>query len=133
VHVQKNKREQEILSIARIHLLEQPFETIKMAAIAKNLSFSRENLYKYFQRKEEVYLTLLAEECLTFTESLHHRLENEKPEKTLEHFIAHWSSNLARVLFGLWTPSAPKPTHQVQLTWEGEVLIQGLYSVMLSV
>ena len=58
---QKQTRADSILEAALELLRLKPLHAITLSEIAKNLSFTRANLYKYFESKEEVYLALLAD------------------------------------------------------------------------
>ena len=58
---QKQTRVESILQAALKLLRKKPFHSITLSELAKDLSFTRANLYKYFESKEEVYLALLAE------------------------------------------------------------------------
>lgn len=90
---QKEQRVDEIMRVAKDMLATQSFETISMSNIAKRLSFSRANLYKYFDSKEEIFLTLLSREMSTFCEILRAQMgEIESSPKTFANF---WVSNMA--------------------------------------
>ena len=67
---QKKIREEEILAAARGLLDKKPFHTITLSELAREVSFTRANLYKYFESREEVYLALLAREIGEFGERL---------------------------------------------------------------
>ena len=92
----KQVRVQEALDVARRLLLTQSYDTIRFATIAKELSFTRGNLYKYFKSKEEIYLTLLAVEVQSFANTLHHECARQNPERTVEGFIAFWTHEVAQ-------------------------------------
>jgi AcrR family transcriptional regulator len=51
---QKAERLQEIYVVARLQLNAKSFDSISFASISKQLSFSRANLYKYVQSKEDI-------------------------------------------------------------------------------
>lgn len=59
------KRFDEILNRTRELFLEQDYEDISLASVAKELNISRPNLYNYFNSKEELFLALLKKEYLT--------------------------------------------------------------------
>ncbi len=63
---QKESREKEILLAAKNLLEKKTYESIRFSDLAELVTFSRANIYKYFQSKEEVYLSLLADEILNF-------------------------------------------------------------------
>lgn len=57
---QKNIRMSEIVN-ATINLYESlQYDKITLALIAKQLSFSRANLYKYVSTKEEIFLLIIS-------------------------------------------------------------------------
>lgn len=90
---QKELRVNEIMRVAKDMLATQSFETISMSNIAKRLSFSRANLYKYFDSKEEIFLTLLSREMSTFCEILRAKMGGIEPSS--ETFADFWVSNMA--------------------------------------
>ena len=51
---QKAERLQESYVVARLQLNAKSFDSISFASISKQLSFSRANLYKYVQSKEDI-------------------------------------------------------------------------------
>ena len=51
---QKAELLQEIYVVARLQLNAKSFDSISFASISKQLSFSRANLYKYVQSKEDI-------------------------------------------------------------------------------
>ena len=93
---QKQERMEEIFVVARKLLLDRPFDAIRLATIAKELSFTRANLYKYFQSKEEIYLSLLAREIESFAKSLHEKLVREEPNQNPDSFIDFWTAHLSQ-------------------------------------
>lgn len=93
---QKQERIEEIFSVARKLLLAQPFDSIRLATIAKELSFTRANLYKYFQSKEEIYMSLLAQEIEIFAQSLKGKVDEKQPEQTADAFIDFWTTHLSQ-------------------------------------
>lgn len=56
---QIEQRVQDILSSAAKLYDSLPFDQISFSIIAKECSFTRSNLYRYFQTREEIYLELL--------------------------------------------------------------------------
>lgn len=91
---QKEIRIDEIMCVAKDMLATQSFESISMSSIAKELSFSRANLYKYFDSKEEIFLTLLSREMMIFCETLRSKMCEIEPSP--ETFANFWVSNMAR-------------------------------------
>ena len=89
---QKEVRIDEIMCVAKDMLAIQSFESISMSGIAKELSFSRANLYKYFDSKEAIFLTLLSREISEFGLSLRSRMCNIEPNPTS--FTHFWVSNM---------------------------------------
>ena len=91
---QKDVRIAEIIGVAKDMLATQSFESISMSKIAKRLSFSRGNLYKYFDSKEEIFLTLLSREMLDFCQSLRANMNYIDPSP--DTFTDFWVSNMAQ-------------------------------------
>jgi len=56
---QKEARVDEIIKATETLFKNNPFEAITFAAIAKEAQFTRSNLYKYFNSKEEIFLAFL--------------------------------------------------------------------------
>jgi AcrR family transcriptional regulator len=86
---QKTERFQEIYDVARKQLSIQSFDSITLTSIAKELSFSRTNLYKYFQSKEDLYLSLMGKEVERFANDLSHRLQNIEND-SVSNFLLVW-------------------------------------------
>ncbi len=93
---QKESREREILEAAKDLLLQKSYESIRFSDFAEKVSFSRANIYKYFESKEEVYLALLADEIQRFA----HRIEDlliptaSTPSLLKQEFCELWSVQL---------------------------------------
>lgn len=106
---QKNIRLQQITDAALALFDLQEYDKITLAAIAKRLDFSRENLYKYVSSKEEIYLTVTMDEMEAFIRDV---LETFKEVEMLDipEFSLLWAETLFRherllklcsLLFGL--------------------------------
>lgn len=87
---QKDVREQEILEVAKNLLFEYPFDKISLSVIAKGLSFTRANLYKYFQSKEDIYLALLADEIFQFAIRFQKLNEEFQGDISVDSFLNLW-------------------------------------------
>lgn len=104
---QKQIRLQEIYAVARQQLLSIPYASISFASIAKELHFSRANLYKYFASKEDIYLSLLAEETTMFAKQLSDSLQQHAVgDFERADFIRIWfdlfvSAQVLRILFSM--------------------------------
>jgi AcrR family transcriptional regulator len=89
---QKESREKEILQAAKKLLDEKSYESIRFSDLAELVTFSRANIYKYFESKEEVYLSLLADEILKF--AIHsEKILNQKANShkiTIDDFCNTW-------------------------------------------
>lgn len=71
------------------------YEDITLAGIAKNLSFTRANLYKYISSKEEIFLYIIIEELIKWKDDLKNIFNNmENPDK--ETFATLWSESVYR-------------------------------------
>lgn len=95
---QRETREREILEAARKLLGEKPYDSIKFSDLAPLVSFSRASIYKYFQSKGDVYLSLLSEDIVVFSEKVDKELRpNRKIKIPLpEQFCSLWSVLLLR-------------------------------------
>jgi len=89
---QKESREKEILEAAKKLLEEKSYESIKFSDLAQLVTFSRANIYKYFESKEEVYLSLLADEILKFAIHAEGKLNNKSLPKvaSIDEFCSTW-------------------------------------------
>ena len=90
---QKESREKEILEAAKKLLEEKSYESIKFSDLAQLVTFSRANIYKYFESKEEVYLSLLADEILKFAIRAEEILNNKAISRStgIEDFCNTWT------------------------------------------
>jgi len=94
---QKESREKEILQAAKRLLEEKSYESIRFSDLADLVTFSRANIYKYFDSKEEVYLSLLADEILKFAigaeEILNHKAISHSTD--IDNFCSTWTDLLS--------------------------------------
>ncbi len=65
------------------------YSEISMAGIAKELNFTRGNLYKYYQTKEAIYLDIIIDDFILWISNLEKKL-SEMPPETTEEFITIW-------------------------------------------
>ena len=95
---QKKEREKEILFAARGLLDKKPFHLITLSELAKEVSFTRANLYKYYEAREEGYLALSAQEITEFGERLFLEWQEKEGdvEPGVERFLEFWVPELAR-------------------------------------
>ncbi len=71
------------------------YEDITLAGIAKNLSFTRANLYKYISSKEEIFLYIILEELKKWKEDLKSIFKGMvNPEKEI--FVELWAASVYR-------------------------------------
>ena len=89
-------RRQEILAAAERLFNDGGLEDVTFSRIAKDVSFTRQTIYTYFQTREEVLLALLGAKLEEFYASLHQmfpegRLLSRKEfcQRVARHFIAH--------------------------------------------
>lgn len=90
---QKDVRISEIVEAAIKQYNEIPYEKITLASIAKELSFSRVNLYKYFNNKEEIFLKIVELDLFRWVDKLKLIFISQK-SKDLESFAAKFSAAL---------------------------------------
>lgn len=67
---QKAQRFAEIKAAAKKQFAERPYHEITLTTIAEELEWSRANLYKYVSTKEEIFLSLDADECHSYFTTL---------------------------------------------------------------
>lgn len=67
---QKGQRLEQIKGVARRQFSERPYHEITLSTIADELGWSRANLYKYVRTKEEIFLLLSADECVSYYQAL---------------------------------------------------------------
>lgn len=89
---QKNIRIKQITDSAR-HLFENnKYENITLSGIARELSFTRANLYKYVASKEEVFLYIIIEDISKWNDDIVNRFK-ESVEITKEKFARIWTQS----------------------------------------
>lgn len=90
---QKEIRVKQICESAINQFDEQQYDDITLASIARELNFSRVNLYKYFSNKEEIYLTVTLREIQSFFSEILHVYDFNRTYK-LNEFALIWSKTL---------------------------------------
>jgi len=92
---QKDYRVTEIVK-ATARLLEgKSFDEINLTEIAKEASFTRSNLYKYFATKEEVFLELLKRDLVQMRRDLEKVYQHDQ-SPSAEEFARKWTATQAR-------------------------------------
>lgn len=86
---QKNIRILEIVNATKRLYEKYSFDEINFSMIAKEADFTRSNLYKYFNSKEEVFLEILKNEASLQSADLQHSLRTDK-EYSIKEFIDIW-------------------------------------------
>ncbi|MCH4887730.1 TetR/AcrR family transcriptional regulator [Acidaminobacter sp. JC074] len=86
----KEIRLNEIKTAAIKLFYEKSFSEISMAGIAKELNFTRGNLYKYYQTKEAIYLDIILDDIKKWVFDLKERSHNN-PAKSIEEFVDLWT------------------------------------------
>ncbi|WP_319405928.1 TetR family transcriptional regulator [uncultured Desulfosarcina sp.] len=88
----EEQKEQRIAAIldatARLYAT-QPFEKITLVSIAKAAKFTRSNLYKYFNSKEEIFFEFLKQDVIRWRKDLVTTL-GKKKRYTVRQFAAAW-------------------------------------------
>ena len=88
---QKKLRMHQIMD-ATLKLYEtQPFQKISLSNIAKELNFTRANLYKYVSTKEEIFLNIILREGESLSKNLETAFEG-KENISLEEFATIWAT-----------------------------------------
>jgi len=92
---QKEIRIKQISEAALDLLKTVKYEDITLAGIAKNLSFTRANIYKYVSSKEEIFLYVILEEIVKWKNDLDGIFDGVvNPDK--EEFAVLWSESVYR-------------------------------------
>ncbi len=92
---QKEQRISEIVAAtARLYETED-YDDITYAAIAREAKFTRSNLYKYFETKEEIFLELIKYDFKIWAEDLSSSVSDGR-EYTVDGFADLWASVLVR-------------------------------------
>jgi AcrR family transcriptional regulator len=86
---QKKQRVAEIIDATARLYETQPFENITLVAIAKAARFTRSNLYKYFNSKEEIFFEFLKQDVIRWRKDLVQTLGRKK-KYTVAEFAAVW-------------------------------------------
>jgi len=90
---QKELRIAEIISATKRLYKKYSFEEITFVLIAEEASFTRSNLYKYFNSKEEIFLEFLKQDIKNWRKDLVKNYPDEK-DYTIEEFVNIWVSIL---------------------------------------
>lgn len=94
---QKAQRIAEIIGATARLYETQPFEKISLVSIAKAANFTRSNLYKYFNSKEEIFFEFLNQDVIRWRKDLVATLK-KKRRYTIAEFAAVWANVQARHL-----------------------------------
>lgn len=86
---QKEQRIAEIIDATARLYETHPFEKISLVAIAKAANFTRSNLYKYFNSKEEIFFEFLKQDVIHWREDLVTTFK-KKRRYTIPEFAAVW-------------------------------------------
>jgi len=94
---------------------ENRFEDITFAMIAKEANFTRSNLYRYFQTREDIFLELLKHDIVVWREDILENFSNGSPslrevaEISVELILKHKRMvKLFTILFTLLEPNASR-------------------------
>lgn len=90
---QKNERINQIKIAALKQYEEKQYYDITLASIAKELNFTRGNLYKYVKSKDEIFLEIIYDDLLDWEKSLKEQLSNVK-ENDLKTFAYVWANTM---------------------------------------
>jgi AcrR family transcriptional regulator len=90
---QKDKRIDHIIRAALKLYKTMPYEKINMAKIAKELDFTRANLYKYFSTKHEIFLKIIEYDFMAYVGDLEKAFGGKEP-LPLEKFARLWAKVL---------------------------------------
>lgn len=90
---QKQERINEILGAVERLLESADYENITLADIAKEASFTRSNLYKYFTTKEDIFLRYISYKVSLWADGVITMLV-QNPEASAEKFCELWTDSL---------------------------------------
>lgn len=85
---QKQQRIQEIIAATAKLYNKHSFEEITFALIAKEAKFTRSNLYKYFNSKEEIFFELLKNDIVTWRKDFMNTVCEK--ELSISEFVEMW-------------------------------------------
>ena len=86
---QKEQRIAEIIDATARLYETQPFEAITFVSIAKTANFTRSNLYKYFNSKEEIFFEFLKQDVIRWRKDLVKTI-SKKNRYSVDEFVAVW-------------------------------------------
>ncbi len=89
---QKKIRMNQITDSARQLFENTKYENITLASIARELSFTRANLYKYVTSKEEIFLYILIEDITKWNNSIVKKFDGIN-KISIEDFAAIWTQS----------------------------------------
>jgi len=90
---QVEQRVREIQEAAARLMQTLPYEKVTLLQIAKELDFTRSNVYRYFSTKEEIYLSIYVADMQRWSEDI----EREFTEPlSIEEFAEKWTEILCR-------------------------------------
>ncbi len=92
---QKKLRINEILTAAALLEAEYKYDDITIVAIAKEASFTRSNLYKYFETKEEIFLELIKFDLTVWFDDIAGEMQKKK-KLSPKQFSSLWATVLVR-------------------------------------
>ncbi len=90
---QVQERVSEILEGAAAVFLSVPYERVTMQTIAREAGFTRSNLYRYFNTREEIFLALFMKDLDAWAHSI---IAAFNGEESLESFVKLWTELLCR-------------------------------------
>jgi AcrR family transcriptional regulator len=86
---QKDYRVSEIVNATTRLLEDNDFDQINLTEIAKEAKFTRSNLYKYFETKEEIFLELLKRDIVQLRKALEKKFRKDK-SLSADRFAKKW-------------------------------------------
>ncbi len=92
---QKSERIDHIVKTTAALYATTPYHSITLSMVAKELSFTRANLYKYFKTKEEIFLKIILADLRAWSEDVTISFEN-RSSISFDEFAHIWSEILAR-------------------------------------
>ena len=78
---QKALRRRAVLQVAETYLLEVGYEAVSMSKLAKKIGLAKGTLYRYFQTREELFLTLYDQSLIRWSQTFIDELSDSMTSK----------------------------------------------------
>ena len=93
---QKQQRRSALLAAATRMLENQAMEEVSLNAIAREANVSKANVYRYFESREELFMTLMLEALRRWQSDVIESLREGEPSSGARHFAETMSATALR-------------------------------------